>query len=123
MTIITGFFRLISGFIGMVFGLLGLSMVVFEVLVWVPDSARATQPLGQVWFQSDPFFFILQSHSIQLAQVVIERKLQWPALWNPGVTTILNWPSWVALLVVGGACFIIGGIFWRMARAGKRRPR
>lgn len=121
MGIITGILKLLSGIVGVAFGLIGLTMVVFEVMVWVPKPALATQPLGQVWFQNDPFFFILQSHSIQLAQVIAERKLQWPALWNPGVTTILNWPSWMALLVVGATCFIIGGIFWRLARGGKKR--
>jgi hypothetical protein len=94
-------------------------MLVFEVMVWIPDSARATQPLGQVWFQHDPFFSFMQSHSIQLAQVIAERKLQWPELWNPGITTILNWPSWIALLVVGIISLIIGGIFLAFVRGRK----
>ncbi|HHB83914.1 MAG TPA: hypothetical protein ENK61_10690 [Devosia sp.] len=90
-------------------------MLVFEVMVWFPDSARANQVLGQVWFQHDPFFSLFQSHSIQLAQVIAERKLQWPALWNPGVTTILNWPSWMALLVLGVGGLVLGGILFYLA--------
>ncbi len=120
MGIISGLLRLISGLIGLFFSLFGIMMLVFEVMVWVPDSARANQVLGQVWFQHDPFFSIFQSHSIQLAQVIAERKLQWPALWNPGVTTILNWPSCMALLVLGISSLIIGGIFLVLAK-GRRR--
>ncbi len=121
MGIITAILKLLSSLIGVIFSLFGLSMIAFEIMVWIPEPARATQPLGQVWFQNDPFFFIFQSHSIQLAQVIAERKLQWPALWNPGITTILNWPSWMALLVMGATCFIIGALFWRLGRRSKRR--
>lgn len=120
MGFIKGILKLLSGLIGLVFALPGLIMLVFEVMVWVPDSSLASQSLGRVWFQHDPFFSILQSHSIQLAQVIVERKLQWPELWNPGITTILNWPSWIALLVLGISCLIISGIFSNLAR-GKRR--
>lgn len=120
MGIIRGLLKLISGLLGLVFALFGLMMLVFEIMVWVPDSALAAQSLGRVWFQHDPFFSILDSHSIQLVQVIVERKLQWYELWNPGITTILNWPSWIALLVLGIGSLIISGIFSSLARGKKR---
>ncbi|HHS83069.1 MAG TPA: hypothetical protein ENJ68_06060 [Devosia sp.] len=112
--------KLLAGISGVFFNLIGVMMLVFEIMVWVPDPARANQVLGRVWFEHDPFFFLLNSHSIQLAQVVAERKLKIPALWNPGVTTILNWPSWVALLVLGIAGLLIGGVLMGLARGRAR---
>ena len=119
MGIIGNLLRIFLGLLGVIFNLFGIMMLVFEIMVWLPHSARATQPLGQVWFQHDPFFSFMQSHSIQLAQVIIERKLQWPELWSPGITTILNWPSWVALLVVGVTSLIISKILMVLARRRK----
>ncbi len=116
MLVLRWLFRFVLGTAGLVLVLFGMMMLTFEVLVWVPDSARAFQPLGQVWFQNDPFFFIFQSHSIQLAQVIAERKLQWPELWNPGITTILNWPSWMALLALGAATLPAGLVLLRAIR-------
>jgi hypothetical protein len=120
MRLVGGLLRLISGLLGLAFTLFGLLMLVFEVMVWVPDSARAANSLGQVWFQNDPFFSLTQSPSIQLAQVIIERKLNWPELWSPGITTILNWPSWIALLVIGLASIVLGSLFSRIALPGRR---
>ena len=114
------FAKRLAGLFGIFFNLIGTIMLVFEVMVWVPDSTRATQLLGRVWFEHDPFFFILNSHSIQLAQVIAERKLHLPAVWNPGITTILNWQSWIALLVVGVVCLLIGGLFTVLALGKKR---
>ena len=119
MGILSGLLRLFSGVLGLVFSLFGIMMLVFEVMVWIPDAERANQVLGRVWFEHDPFFSLFQSHSIQLAQVIAERKLQWPTLWNPGITTILNWPSWMALLILGISGLVLGGVFF--ALAGKRR--
>ena len=74
----------------------------------------AGQPLGQVWFQHDPFLSLTGSPSIQLVQVFFERKLSLPVLWDPGIVTLLNWPSAIALAVValGFSCleaFIFDG--------------
>ncbi|MBU1175531.1 MAG: hypothetical protein KKH72_09020 [Alphaproteobacteria bacterium] len=64
-------------------------------------------PLGRVWFEDDVLRPILGSPSIQLFQVFFERKLAMPFLWDPVITTILNWPTWLAL--GGGAVFCVIG--------------
>lgn len=112
--------KLFSGLVGLVFAVFGAMSLVFLIMVFVPDSALASQSLGQVWFSHDPFLAVLHNPSIQLAQVVVERKLNLPGLWNPGITTLLNWPSWMALMVTSLASLIIGAIFWRLA---KPRPK
>lgn len=121
MAVIRIILKSLSGLVGLFFGVLGAIALVFLVMVFVPDSSLAGQPLGQVWFQHDPLLALLHNPSIQLAQVVVERKLNLPGLWNPGITTLLNWPSWQALLTVGAAGLIIGGIFWRLAMPKRRR--
>lgn len=121
MAFISGIFKLISGLLGLILAVIGAMALVFLVLVFVPDSSLASQPLGQVWFQHDPFLAVLNNPSIQLAQVVIERKLNLPALWNPGITTILNWPSWLGLMTVGVVGIVLGGLFWRLAIPSRRR--
>lgn len=115
-------FKVISGLLGLALAVIGGMALVFLVLVFVPDASLATQSLGQVWFRHDPFLALLNNPSIQLAQVVVERKLNLPMLWNPGITTLLNWPAWLALLTVGLVGTVLGGLFWRLA-IPSRRPR
>ncbi|MCB9992780.1 MAG: hypothetical protein H6873_03880 [Hyphomicrobiaceae bacterium] len=114
---IVGFLLFIVGLFFLILGVMGF---VFIGIVATANDGRAEQILGQVWFQHDPFFWVQQTFSIQLVQVVIERKLLLPWLWNPGITTILNWPSWVALLVVGAVGVLIG---WFVIRFAARLPR
>lgn len=66
---------------------------------------KLSQPLGRVWFEDDVLRPYLGSPSIQLFQVFFERKLAMPFLWDPMITTILNWPTWLAL--GGGAVFCV----------------
>lgn len=119
MGIISGLLRVISGIIGLVFSLFGIVMLVFEVMVWIPDSTRASQTLGKIWHLYDPFAALVGTNSLPLFGAIVERKLN-PVIWNPGITTILNWPSWIALLVLSISGLIIGGIFLSMAK-GRRR--
>lgn len=121
MGIITFILKVISGLLGLFLAVVGGEALVFLVMVFVPDATLAEQPLGQVWFQHDPFLSLLNNPSIQFAQVFVERKLNLPALWNPGITTLLNWPSWLALMVVGLVGVVLGGLFWRLAIPTRRR--
>jgi hypothetical protein len=61
-------------------------------------------PLGQTWYS-------LHVESLNLAQVLLERYL-WPPLWNPGVVTLLQWPTWV---VFAGIAIVLG-LVARIAR-------
>ena len=56
-------------------------------------NAFALAPLGQVWFALDP-------GSLNFTQAVIERYI-WASLWDPGISTLLQWPAFFVFLVPG----------------------
>lgn len=118
MNIIAGLLKALSGLIGLVAGLFGIVALVFEVMVWIPDSARASISLGQVWFQNDPFANLVSTPSLPLFGAIVERRIS-PALWDPFIVTILAWPSWLALLFVAVLFLSISSLFMRFARSGK----
>lgn len=95
--------------LAVLFGLPGLLALVFEVLVWAAGDGRAFSPLGQVWFQHDPFLPLIHTASLPLLGAIIERRVS-PYLWDPLLVTILNWPSWLALLVVALFFLAISGV-------------
>ncbi len=119
MGIIVGFLKLISGLSGMIFFLFGILMLVFEIMVWVPDRSHAATSLGQVWFQNDPFAALFGTQSLPLVGAVIERKIS-PLLWDPFAVTILSWPSWLALLFVSVISLFISSILLRFARSRQK---
>lgn len=112
MRFISFIIKWILGFAGFVVALsllaIGAVGAVFGVGVLIANDGRAANVLGQTWFQHDPFFFLFDSASIQLVQVVVERKLGVVWLWNPGITTLLNWPSWMALFTIAAVCLPLG---------------
>lgn len=110
-TIVRILFQILGG---VIFALGGIALV-FEAIVLFASDGRMNQVLGQVWFQHDPLLSTLGSPSIQLAQVVIERKLGLISLWNPTITTVLNWPSWIALLTIAAVLILVGGIVFSLA--------
>lgn len=102
--------------------LIGLMVLGFFAAVMMRASeGLPSQVLGQVWFQNDPFAFLEKGPSIQLVQVFFERKLAMPVLWDPVVLTILNWPSWAALLATSAVFLIIATLLFRITR--RRRAR
>ena len=63
--VIRAFFRLI----GLAFLAIGLAGWGFLAAVLLAGDGRMSQPLGQVWFQHDPFAGIIGTASLPLAQV------------------------------------------------------
>lgn len=121
MGIIRLVFKLAAAVAGLFFLVIGLFGFAFEVVVIMASDNRANQVLGRVWFEHDPFLEYLGSPSIQLAQVIFERKLGLDSVWNPGITTLLNWPSWLALVAIGVVGTTVGLILLSMAAPRKRR--
>lgn len=117
---LTNIIRALLRLIALIFTALGIVMLGFLVAVLMMGNGVAGQVLGRVWFEHDPLLPLLQTSSVQLLQVFFERKLSMPFLWHPGVTTLLNWPTWVALPVVAVILFVIGTAFFALARRIRR---
>lgn len=75
-------------------GLWGLWLLGADAVRTIGQGTLSLKPLGQVWYEAD-------AASLNLAQAVVERYL-FPELWDPVVTTLLNWPAWVLPLALAG---------------------
>jgi hypothetical protein len=89
---------------GAVFLLLGFVVLVSDILAAGEQGFRLSA-LGEWWFWLHP-------DSLQLLQPAIERHLS-PALWDPGVQTLLEWPLSVELFALSGLFFVLAAIHRR----------
>lgn len=94
-----------------IFRLLGLWLILLAIIAFAVDGTRSfagnelqITPLGQHWYNIHPA-------SLNTLQAAIERHVH-PFLWDPVLFTVLQWPSWLILAVLGF------GLYW-LAR--KRR--
>ncbi|MCL5777580.1 hypothetical protein M1105_11360 [Limibaculum sp. FT325] len=91
---------------------LGVLLLIGAALVLGADVTAALRDgagfrlsaLGEWWFALHP-------DSLQLLQPAVERHLS-PALWDPGIQTLLEWPLAVEALVLG-ALLLLFGRPWR----------
>ena len=87
-------------------GLIALAVDLYSSLS--TDGLIRLAALGDWWFWIHP-------DSLQLAQAVVQRYIS-PALWDPGIQTLLEWPA--AADFAG-----LGAIFWLLHRWKRRRWR
>ena len=97
---------LVGGFLIMA----GAGSLAYDLAALAAGRPFRISPMGQIWFDLD-------SGSLNLAQVVIERYV-WAPLWHPGIATVLRWPAAFVLLVPGAVLLLL---CWR--RRGHRRRR
>jgi len=116
MDVVRAFFRLAA----LLFLGAGLTALVFLVGLFMADDGRIGQPLGQVWYQGDPFAGLVGTASLPLFGAIIERRLH-PSIWNPGITTMLAWPSWAALSAIAAALLAVASVIFTLTR--RRRSR
>jgi hypothetical protein len=88
-----------------------LLMVGWEAWDWHRTGNWVVVPLGQLWFD-------LHKDSLLLLQPAIERYI-WPPLWDPGITTVLEWPAWGVAGGLGLIFLTIG--YLAGGRSGRRR--
>lgn len=87
--------------LGLVFLLLGGVVLASDIVNSGAEGLRLTA-LGEWWFWLAP-------ESLQLLQPAIERHVS-PALWDPGVQTLLEWPLAAELFAFSGLCFVLAAI-------------
>lgn len=85
----------------------GLFLIASEAWEWRRTGNWVVVPTGQLWFD-------LHKDSLLLLQPAIERHL-WPPLWDPAITTVLEWPAWAVVGGLGLVLLAIGQL------AGRRR--
>lgn len=94
--------------ISRIFFALALAVLAWEAKAFFDYGDWQLFLFGDVAFQLFP-------ETLNLAQAVIQRYLT-PWLWDPAIQTVLTWPAWP---VLAG----LGGVFYGLARALRRRPR
>lgn len=96
---------------------LGRILIVLALMALGADIVRSLEagtvslaPAGLTWFQ-------LHLDSLNGTQVLIQRHLRLPLLWDPVMQTVLLWPT-VFVLGVPGAAFALLG---RETTTGRRK--
>ena len=85
--------RIVLGIIGWLLVAGAAVMAVREAMMWAQSGAWTPIAAGQLWFD-------IHKDSLQLVQPAIERYIL-PALWDPVILTVLQWPAWAVLGVPG----------------------
>ena len=94
--------------LGWVFLAVALFAVAFEVSLSIKAGAHISIALGELWHDFSPISLLTVKDWFQQ-----DEYLGLPWLWDPGITTVLLWPGWVVLGVIGvGLMFLF-----------RRRPR
>lgn len=101
-------------FLGWIFILAALCLLGLGLWLWL-SGQDITQQLGQLWFGLDSF-------SLNLAQVVVQRHLRIPALWDDGIVPyLLLQPAWESILWVFIGLLIVGGLLTLLGSRRKKR--
>ncbi|MEM9443083.1 MAG: hypothetical protein AAGA73_21785 [Pseudomonadota bacterium] len=99
-------------FIGFVVFLIGLLVLTLDVAAGVGGEYRfELRALGSWWAELD-------RESLLLLQPAVERYVT-PAVWDPGIQTLLEWPAAPQFLILGSVLMLIGA--WLRRRARRRR--
>jgi hypothetical protein len=99
---------LIMRALGFVLLLLAIAALAWELAAWLRHGYWQILSAGELWFQLD-------NASLNLVQAVVQRYLL-PEIWDPGIQTILLWPTWIVLGIPALILLIITGF------RGRRRP-
>ncbi|MBP5856260.1 hypothetical protein KAJ83_04520 [Marivibrio halodurans] len=100
-------------FLGRLLVIFALAMLGLGLWLWL-SGADVTQQAGQLWY-------VLDRVSLNGAQVLVQRHLHLPWLWDSGILPLLRRPAWEAVLwlVIGGLA--TGGLLLVISRRRARR--
>ena len=93
--------------------LLGFAALALGLWLWL-SGEDVTQPAGRLWTTLD---FTTYNH----LQVVVQRHLNLPGLWDGGILPLLKQPAWEAVLWIFLGGMLLGGLLLFIGRARKRR--
>ena len=78
------------------------------------SGADYRAPLGKVWFD-------LHLESLNLTQVVIQRHLKLPFIWDEWVVPMLQQPAWLVMAYLTAGLLILALLCLRIGRRKRRR--
>lgn len=93
---------------GWAFLILALVVLARDVWTWIGGGPIRLMRLGELWFHLD-------SESLNLTQALTQRYLH-PAVWDPGVVTVLLWPA--AMILAGVGLVLLVAFRRRRGRSG-----
>jgi hypothetical protein len=79
----------VAGTVGWALAAVALITLAYELNAYSESGAYRAIPLGELWFN-------VHVASLNLVQAVVQRYLH-PFLWDPIITTVLQWPAWSLL--------------------------
>lgn len=77
---------------------LALAALGYEAWLALQTGAYRMVAAGELWFRLDV-------GSLNLSQAIVQRYVH-PALWEPGIVTLLRWPAW-SLLGAAGVVLVL----------------
>ena len=93
--------------LGRLFIILSIIMLIGGMVIWLL-GAEITQPAGKAWFQA-------HVSSLNFCQVIIQRHLYLPGLWDSVIVPhLLTQPLWEAIIIVFVISLILGALFLRI---------
>ena len=94
--------------------ILSMIMLIGALAVWL-FGADITQPTGKAWFEA-------HAASLNFSQVIIQRHLHLPGLWDSVIVPhLLTRPVWEAIIIVFVVLLVLGGLFIRIGQPRQRR--
>lgn len=79
----------VVGPVGWALAAIALITLAYELSAYAETGRYRVIPLGELWFN-------VHVASLNLIQAVVQRYLH-PFLWDPIITTALQWPAWSLL--------------------------
>jgi hypothetical protein len=90
---------IIGRFLGWLITAVALMVAGAEILASLEAGAYQGLAIGYLWFKID-------TGSLNLSQAIVQRYIH-PSVWDPVIVTILTWPAWITLGVLGPALALI----------------
>ncbi len=96
--------------------ILSIIMLIGGLAVWL-FGVDVTRPTGTAWYQA-------HVASLNFSQVVIQRHLHLPGLWDSVIVPhLLTRPVWEAIIIVFVVFLVLGALILRIGRRRRRSSR
>lgn len=100
--------------IGRLLIIIAMITLIGGLAVWL-FGADVTQPTGKAWFEA-------HVSSLNFSQVIIQRHLHLPSLWDSVIVPhLLARPVWEAIIIVFVVLLVLGGLFISLGRPRQRQ--